>query len=162
MLFKSHLCSGCNDKLFLALQVRVEMQYKGSLSLPMTMEVHAINDATYSKVAAWLPDSDKMQAELEGNRISRHLNVRPPIEPSCLPFKTPAYLFTNQMLSLPFRFIGRRLDGRRVTQLSLLQISTVPTSRQHSIFQGIRERQASVSVDSGQGEWQSYGSIWTV
>jgi hypothetical protein len=56
-------------------QVRVEMQYKGSLSLPMTMEVYAINDATYSKVAAWLPGSDKMQAELEGNRISRHLNV---------------------------------------------------------------------------------------
>jgi hypothetical protein len=57
-------------------QVRVELQYKGSLDVPMTMEVHAINDATYSKVAGWLPESEKMQAELEGNRINRQLNVR--------------------------------------------------------------------------------------
>ncbi len=58
------------------LQIRVEVQYRQPLSLPVTVEVHAINDAAHSKVATWLPEADKMQAELEGNRISRTLNVR--------------------------------------------------------------------------------------
>lgn len=57
-------------------QIRVEIQYRQPLSLPVTLEVHAINDAAHSKVATWLPEADKMQAELEGNRISRTLNVR--------------------------------------------------------------------------------------
>ena len=52
------------------------MQYRGDLNLPVTLEAHVINDAAHSKVAAWLPQSEKMQAELEGNRISRTLNVR--------------------------------------------------------------------------------------
>jgi hypothetical protein len=56
-------------------QIRVEIQYRQPLSLPVTLEVHAINDAAHSK-ATWLPEADKMQAELEGNRISRTLNVR--------------------------------------------------------------------------------------
>ena len=62
-------------------QIRVEVQYRQPLSLPISLEVHAINDAAHSKVVTWLPESDKMQAELEGNRISRTLNVRtrPPL-----------------------------------------------------------------------------------
>jgi len=60
-----------------AVQVRLELSYRGALRLPVTLEVHAINDATHSKVASWLPDSEKMHAELEGNCMSRTLNVSP-------------------------------------------------------------------------------------
>ncbi|BDA44647.1 hypothetical protein COCOBI_06-1240 [Coccomyxa sp. Obi] len=55
--------------------LRVEIQYRQPLSLPVSVEVHAINDAAHSKIATWLPEADKMHAELEGNRISRTLNV---------------------------------------------------------------------------------------
>lgn len=57
----------------------MEIQFRQPLSLPVTVEVHAINDAAHSKIATWLPDTDKMQAELEGNRISRTINVRSPV-----------------------------------------------------------------------------------
>lgn len=56
-------------------QLRVEIQYRQPLSLPVSVEVYAINDAAHSKIATWLPEADKMHAELEGNRISRTLNV---------------------------------------------------------------------------------------
>lgn len=58
------------------------MQYRGELNLPVTLEAHVINDAAHTKVAQWLPEPDKQQAELEGHRISRVLNVRPLLERS--------------------------------------------------------------------------------
>ena len=77
---------GLNGLTLLPLcQVRVEVQYRGDLALPVTLEAHVINDAAHSKVATWLPQSEKMQAELEGNRISRTLNVRAAVCSTALP-----------------------------------------------------------------------------
>ena len=36
--------------------------------MPVAMEVHPVNDNAHGKLEAWAPDSEKMQAELEGNR----------------------------------------------------------------------------------------------
>ena len=67
-------------------QLRVEIQYRQPLSLPVSVEVHAINDAAHSKIATWLPEADKMHAELEGNRMSRTLNAStPPHTPTLSP-----------------------------------------------------------------------------
>ena len=71
-------------------QLRVEIQYRQPLSLPVSVEVHAINDAAHSKIATWLPEADKMHAELEGNRMSRTLNASSlPTPPLSLP--RPSY-----------------------------------------------------------------------
>ena len=58
-------------------QIRAEVSYRKQLYMPLTMEVHPVNDAGHGKMEQWAPDSEKMQAELEGNRLSKNLNVRP-------------------------------------------------------------------------------------
>ena len=55
----------------------MEVSYRKQLYMPVTMEVHPVNDALYGKMEQWAPESEKMQAELEGNRLSKTLNVSP-------------------------------------------------------------------------------------
>ncbi len=57
------------------LQVRMEVSYRKHLYMPVAMEVHPVNDNAHGKLEAWAPDSEKMQAELEGNRVQKTLNV---------------------------------------------------------------------------------------
>ena len=55
----------------------MEVSYRKHLYLPAAMEVHPVNDQAHGKMEQWAPDSEKMQAELEGNRMSKSLNVSP-------------------------------------------------------------------------------------
>ena len=55
----------------------MEVSYRKHLYLPAAMEVHPVNDQAHGKMEQWAPDSEKMQAELEGNRMSKTLNVSP-------------------------------------------------------------------------------------
>ena len=57
-------------------QVRMEVSYRKHLYMPATMEVHPVNDQAHGKMEQWGPDSEKLQAELEGNRLTKTLNVR--------------------------------------------------------------------------------------
>ena len=64
-------------KVEVMLQVRMEVSYRKHLYMPVAMEVHPVNDNAHGKLEAWAPDSEKMQAELEGNRVQKTLNVSP-------------------------------------------------------------------------------------
>ena len=55
----------------------MEVSYRKHLYMPVAMEVHPVNDNAHGKLEAWAPDSEKMQAELEGNRVQKTLNVSP-------------------------------------------------------------------------------------
>ena len=55
----------------------MEVSYRKHLYLPAAMEVHPVNDQAHGKMEQWAPDSEKMQAELEGNRMSKNLSVSP-------------------------------------------------------------------------------------
>jgi len=57
-------------------QVRMDVSYRKQLYMPATMEVHPVNDQAHGKMEQWGPDSEKLQAELEGNRLTKTLNVR--------------------------------------------------------------------------------------
>lgn len=66
----------------------MEVSYRKHLYLPAAMEVHPVNDQAHGKMEQWAPDSEKMLAELEGNRMSKSLNVSP-AKPSLLPVGSP-------------------------------------------------------------------------
>ena len=57
----------------------MEVSYRKHLYLPAAMEVHPVNDQAHGKMEQWAPDSEKMLAELEGNRMSKSLNVSPAV-----------------------------------------------------------------------------------
>ena len=69
-------------------QVRMEVSYRKHLYLPAAMEVHPVNDQAHGKMEQWAPDSEKMQAELEGNRMSKNLSVSP-AQPPLVHVQTP-------------------------------------------------------------------------
>ena len=76
-----HIISACmvvaHGLACACLQVRMEVSYRKQLFMPVTMEVHPANDQAHGKMEQWAPDSEKMQAELEGNRLSKTMNVSP-------------------------------------------------------------------------------------
>ena len=57
--------------------MRMVVSYRKHLYMPVAMEVHPVNENAHGKLEAWAPDSEKMQAELEGNRVQKTLNVSP-------------------------------------------------------------------------------------
>lgn len=58
------------------LQVRLEIRFRGRLSLPVRVDVATMVDAQLAKPSSWKPDQNPAQAEIENTRIIRHIQVR--------------------------------------------------------------------------------------
>lgn len=56
-------------------QVRLEIRYRGRLSLPVRVDVATMVDAQLAKPSTWRPDQNPAQAEIENTRIIRHIQV---------------------------------------------------------------------------------------
>ena len=63
------------DSIALPLQVRLEIRYRGRLSLPVRVDVATMVDAQLAKPSTWRPDQNPAQAEIENTRIIRHIQV---------------------------------------------------------------------------------------
>ncbi len=56
--------------------MRLEIRYRGRLSLPVRVDVATMVDAQLAKPAAWKPDQNPAQAEIENTRMIRHIQAR--------------------------------------------------------------------------------------
>lgn len=59
-----------------AQQVRLDIRFRGRLSLPVRVDVATMVDAQLAKPAAWKPDQNPAQAEIENTRMIRHIQAR--------------------------------------------------------------------------------------
>lgn len=55
--------------------MRLEIRFRGRLSLPVRVDVATMVDAQLAKPAAWKLDQSPAQAEIENTRIIRHIQV---------------------------------------------------------------------------------------
>lgn len=61
--------------------MRLEIRFRGRLSLPVRVDVATMVDAQLAKPSAWRPDQNSAQAEIENTRIIRHIQVGMGITP---------------------------------------------------------------------------------